>query len=213
MGYDLQRVSAPGTVVLSCCDLGLADVRPGDEMLGMTTALLAAGAGTVVASVTRVGDECNWRLPSSKTCTRPWSRAFPRPPPWPGPWPAGRRVRVLRGGLTRPRSKHGDFRPSPLARDPHRTAGVVGQAAPGDDRFRMVLGMAPQWPEAKEPRGPLPAHRGAAARLAGPARRARNLIARRRAGFPGPFLLHGHPQGLPEITAWADAPGRGSASH
>jgi tetratricopeptide (TPR) repeat protein len=57
MGYDLQRVSAPGTVVLSCCDLGLADVRPGDEMLGMTTALLAAGAGTVVASVTRVGDD------------------------------------------------------------------------------------------------------------------------------------------------------------
>lgn len=57
MGYDLQRVAAPGTVVLSCCDLGLADVRPGDETLGMATALLAAGAGTVVASVTRVGDD------------------------------------------------------------------------------------------------------------------------------------------------------------
>jgi tetratricopeptide (TPR) repeat protein len=57
MGYDLQRITAPATVVLSCCDLGLADVRPGDETLGMTTALLAAGAGTVVASVTRAGDD------------------------------------------------------------------------------------------------------------------------------------------------------------
>jgi hypothetical protein len=57
MGYDLQRGPAPGTVVLSCCDLGLADIRPGDEVLGMTTALLASGAGTVVASVTRAGDD------------------------------------------------------------------------------------------------------------------------------------------------------------
>lgn len=57
MGYDVQQVTAPGTIVLSSCDLGLADVRPGDETLGMTTALLAAGAGTVVASVTRVGDD------------------------------------------------------------------------------------------------------------------------------------------------------------
>jgi CHAT domain-containing protein/tetratricopeptide (TPR) repeat protein len=57
MGYDVQQVTAPGTVVLSSCDLGLAEVRPGDETLGMTTALLAAGAGTVVASVTRVGDD------------------------------------------------------------------------------------------------------------------------------------------------------------
>jgi hypothetical protein len=40
-------------VVLSSCDLGLADVRPGDETFGMVTALLTAGAGTVVASVAR----------------------------------------------------------------------------------------------------------------------------------------------------------------
>jgi hypothetical protein len=55
MGYDVQQVTAPGTVVLSSCDLGLAGVRPGDETLGMTTALLAVGGGTVVGSVTWPG--------------------------------------------------------------------------------------------------------------------------------------------------------------
>jgi len=43
--------------VLSSCDLGLTDVRPGDETFGMVTALLAAGARTVVASVARVADD------------------------------------------------------------------------------------------------------------------------------------------------------------
>ncbi|WP_433534438.1 CHAT domain-containing protein [Micromonospora sp. CA-249363] len=58
MGYDVQELrTAPRTVVLSCCDLGLTDVRHGDEALGMPTALLAAGTATVVASVTRVADE------------------------------------------------------------------------------------------------------------------------------------------------------------
>ncbi|MEU4366638.1 CHAT domain-containing protein [Micromonospora chersina] len=58
MGYDVQELpSAPRTVVLSCCDLGLTDVRHGDEALGMPTALLAAGTATVVASVGRVADE------------------------------------------------------------------------------------------------------------------------------------------------------------
>ena len=58
LGYDLQRaVSVPSMVVLSCCDLGLTDVRPGDETFGMVTALLTAGAGTVVASVAKVADD------------------------------------------------------------------------------------------------------------------------------------------------------------
>jgi hypothetical protein len=58
MGYDLQRADRiPEVVVLSSCDLGLTSVRPGDETLGMITALLAAGSSTVVASVGRVGDE------------------------------------------------------------------------------------------------------------------------------------------------------------
>ncbi|MGD0606406.1 MAG: CHAT domain-containing protein [Streptosporangiaceae bacterium] len=58
LGYDLQRAArVPAMVVLSSCDLGLTDVRPGDETFGMVTALLAAGAGTVVASVARVADD------------------------------------------------------------------------------------------------------------------------------------------------------------
>ncbi|WP_433113571.1 CHAT domain-containing protein [Micromonospora sp. CA-246542] len=58
LGYDVQELrTAPRTVVLSCCDLGLTDVRHGDEALGMPTALLAAGTATVVASVSRVADE------------------------------------------------------------------------------------------------------------------------------------------------------------
>jgi hypothetical protein len=57
LGYDLQRLTrVPRMVVLSCCDLGLTDVRPGDETFGIVTALLTAGAATVVASVARVGD-------------------------------------------------------------------------------------------------------------------------------------------------------------
>ncbi|MET8043454.1 CHAT domain-containing tetratricopeptide repeat protein [Micromonospora sp. NPDC005215] len=58
LGYDVLRLRvAPSMVVLSSCDLGLADVRPGDETFGMSTALLAAGTATVVASVGRVSDE------------------------------------------------------------------------------------------------------------------------------------------------------------
>jgi len=58
LGYDLQRAArVPAMVVLSSCDLGLTDVRPGDETFGMVTALLAAGTGTVVASVARIADD------------------------------------------------------------------------------------------------------------------------------------------------------------
>ena len=58
MGYDLHRLYRPAAlVVLAACDLGLADVRPGDETVGMTSALLAAGTSTVVAAVARVADE------------------------------------------------------------------------------------------------------------------------------------------------------------
>jgi CHAT domain-containing protein len=58
MGYDLQRLGVtPAQIILSSCDLGLSDVRLGDEMLGMTSSLLSTGSCTVVASVSRVGDE------------------------------------------------------------------------------------------------------------------------------------------------------------
>ena len=57
MGYDVQSLSrVPRLVVLSACDVGLHDVRPGDESLGVATAFLGSGASTVVASVTRVSD-------------------------------------------------------------------------------------------------------------------------------------------------------------
>jgi tetratricopeptide (TPR) repeat protein len=58
LGYDLLRLPAsPSMVVLSSCDVGLHDVRPGDEAMGMATALLGSGTRTVVASVCRVADD------------------------------------------------------------------------------------------------------------------------------------------------------------
>lgn len=58
MGYDLLRLPrTPPVVVLSSCDLGLHESRPGDESVGLASALLATGARTVVASVTRAADE------------------------------------------------------------------------------------------------------------------------------------------------------------
>lgn len=57
-GYDLVRSRRmPRHVVLSACDLGQATQRPGEELLGMTAALLHAGTPSVTASVARVGDE------------------------------------------------------------------------------------------------------------------------------------------------------------
>ncbi|HEX8009187.1 MAG TPA: CHAT domain-containing protein, partial [Trebonia sp.] len=58
MAYDIQRLStAPKQVVLSACDVGRTVVRPGDEILGFTAALLHIGTPTVISSVTRVADE------------------------------------------------------------------------------------------------------------------------------------------------------------
>ena len=58
MAYDVQRLSqAPAHVVLSACDVGRTVVRPGDEILGFTAALLHLGTSTVISSVSRVDDE------------------------------------------------------------------------------------------------------------------------------------------------------------
>jgi hypothetical protein len=58
MAYDVQRLSVPPRqVVLSACDVGRAMVRPGDEVLGFTAALLHIGTPTVISSVSRVADE------------------------------------------------------------------------------------------------------------------------------------------------------------
>jgi hypothetical protein len=58
MAYDVQQLAAPPRhVVLSACDVGQAVVRPGEEFLGFTAALLYSGTETVISSVTRVADD------------------------------------------------------------------------------------------------------------------------------------------------------------
>jgi tetratricopeptide (TPR) repeat protein len=58
MAYDAQQLAAPpGQVILSACDVGRSVVRPGEELLGFTAALLYIGTATVISSVARVGDE------------------------------------------------------------------------------------------------------------------------------------------------------------
>jgi hypothetical protein len=58
MAYDVQQLTtAPRQVVLSACDVGQTLVRPGEEVLGFTAALLYAGTAVVIASVARVDDD------------------------------------------------------------------------------------------------------------------------------------------------------------
>lgn len=47
----------PQQVVFAACELALNRIRPGDEPLGFASALLASGSRTVIAPVTRVGDQ------------------------------------------------------------------------------------------------------------------------------------------------------------
>jgi hypothetical protein len=57
MAYDIQRLAAaPRHVVLSSCDVGRTVVRPGEEILGFTAALLYIGTAAVISSVTPVAD-------------------------------------------------------------------------------------------------------------------------------------------------------------
>ena len=57
MAYDIHQLrDGPEHVVLSCCDVGQAVVRRGDETLGFTAALLYGGSRSVVSSVARVDD-------------------------------------------------------------------------------------------------------------------------------------------------------------
>lgn len=56
--YDLEGLAVPpGVVVLSACDSGLSSVHPGDELMGLTGALLRIGTRSLVASVAPVPDE------------------------------------------------------------------------------------------------------------------------------------------------------------
>lgn len=55
--YDLERLDRPpATMVLSACESGLSAVHPGEELMGLTAALLGTGTANVLASVLPVQD-------------------------------------------------------------------------------------------------------------------------------------------------------------
>ena len=57
-GYDIDQLSAvPDVVLLSACEVGRSTVRWGEELIGMATAWLHAGARCVIASAAAVADE------------------------------------------------------------------------------------------------------------------------------------------------------------
>ena len=61
--YELQRLRRPPQlIVLSACDLGTSDTRPGDELLGFAAALIGMGTRTIIASVVPVPDAGAKRL-------------------------------------------------------------------------------------------------------------------------------------------------------
>lgn len=56
--YDLERMRrGPRRLVLSACDTGLSGVHPGDELVGITTAVLRQGSSTLIASLVPVSDD------------------------------------------------------------------------------------------------------------------------------------------------------------
>jgi CHAT domain-containing protein/tetratricopeptide (TPR) repeat protein len=61
--YDLERLtSIPRWILLSACDTGLSDVHPGDELMGITAALLSLGSAVVIGAVAPVPDDAARRL-------------------------------------------------------------------------------------------------------------------------------------------------------
>lgn len=57
-GYDIDRLrQVPDVVLLSACEVGRSTVRSGDELIGMTTAWLHAGARCVIASPAAINDQ------------------------------------------------------------------------------------------------------------------------------------------------------------
>lgn len=56
-GYDIDQLrQVPDVVLLSACEVGRSTVRWGDELIGMATAWLHAGARCVIASAAAVND-------------------------------------------------------------------------------------------------------------------------------------------------------------
>jgi CHAT domain-containing protein len=60
--YQLQL--KPAVIVLSGCETGLSSFSQGDELIGLTRPLMYAGAGAIVASLWRVGDQATAELMS-----------------------------------------------------------------------------------------------------------------------------------------------------
>ncbi len=61
--YELQRLRRPPRLILlSACDLGTSEMRPGDELLGFAAALIGMGTRTIIASVVPVPDAGAKRL-------------------------------------------------------------------------------------------------------------------------------------------------------
>ena len=61
--YDLEALTgAPPLLVLSACESGLSAVRPGDELMGLASALFMMGTGALVASVGPVPDDATTPL-------------------------------------------------------------------------------------------------------------------------------------------------------
>jgi tetratricopeptide (TPR) repeat protein len=61
--YDLEQLAvAPQQVVLASCDVGLASVRSGDELIGLAAALLAMGSVNLVAALLPVPDDASRAL-------------------------------------------------------------------------------------------------------------------------------------------------------
>jgi tetratricopeptide (TPR) repeat protein len=57
-GYDIDQLAGiPDVVLLSACEVGRSEVRFGEELVGMTTAWLHAGARCVIASAAAVNDD------------------------------------------------------------------------------------------------------------------------------------------------------------
>jgi tetratricopeptide (TPR) repeat protein len=55
--YDLERLaSTPELLVLSACESALSGMRPGDELMGLASAMFALGTKTLIAPVTQVND-------------------------------------------------------------------------------------------------------------------------------------------------------------
>ena len=109
---DLERLQPlPPHVVLAACEVGQAEVRAGDELLGLASVLFPAGVRTLVASLALAPDAATHVLMAAyhravAAGAHPATALTRRPAGRPGHGPrrpgGGRRLLLLRLGLRRP---------------------------------------------------------------------------------------------------------------